>query len=104
MKNKIIIFLFVFVLIFTACDDNTIEIPINEYNKLKGIKPPPPPEYPKLFSFRFNYTIKNIKDVYVTSASDGHEYIIISCSDTQGAITTTASQWVECKKCKKLIK
>lgn len=99
MKNKIIIFLFV--LMFTACDDNTIEIPINEYNKLKGIKPPPPPEYPKPFSFRFNYNILDIEDVYVTSASDGHEYIIISCSgDSQGAITTTASHWVECKKCK----
>ena len=82
-------------IILTSCgNDDTIEIPKSEYNKLIGdtisLKYPKPF---KLYTRGLTWT----SNQGIVPASDGHEYLIYN----YGSYSMNVEHYIECEKCKK---
>ena len=93
--NKILLYILgVWILMLCAkckSDTDTVTIPKAEYNQLKGIIPPPPPEYPKPLKINDGWNNPTCKVV----ESDNCEYISLWLGSHAGVFTHKGN----CKFC-----
>jgi hypothetical protein len=87
MKNLI---LFICLLVFVSCEIETVTIPKDEYNRLKGIKGSSYPKPYEMYGDSHDFSWK------ILLGEDGHEYL-----ENQGYDSYVLIHFPSCNKCAK---